>query len=665
MAKSLRNVSDSVLSAAKKAKERAESALNSGAFRQVYDYGKDVIDVPYKEVSSEPILDKKAEPIYRTPQETLSARTEAPESHRLSTTQLAAYRPDDYVDPHDDPSSRFDLYEEEDGKLHYTGASGDFSYDPSEWQLDAVRVEADGAFPGGSFQVLRYIGKETDGSKIHIPEGITNCTEMFKGTDIKSAPAIPNSAVSCTSMFADCKNLKEGTWIPKNVKETCFMFEGCENLRYFDDPIPGNVDSACYMFKDCKSLETAPEIKEGVKDGEGMFANCESLRKNPKIPSSMRYREGMTTGCKGLDQTNHDVSMDAYLSELKKQHTEIDSYRKSTEKKRDVKERSLQKKAQKGGLMTRAGNVMSAIMQMYAMQDMGYGMFMAPMMVYLGRRNGTLQTGFKGGLSAIASAGGNTQAASVLNKMAHQDEKKRIAKANGKVVSTMEKWDGKRNARLDKMNENVVTWKLTHSIVDGHKSEMTNVYGRMAMRQIHNGILQEDMSDRSYMGNLRDQMLFGQDYGMKMKSVDLNAQANGGMPERAIADEYKKWLKDSISGSTVYCQYGQRYAQEHYKGSDLNQASQNLDAIGKIQLDPIVDSLKEMQSKYRMFNAGDMREIIGMLNAHPSGKEIAKELSEGESKRFQSHMNETRIRQANDTLRRFYGNNPEQGGMEI
>ena len=49
----------------------------------------------------------------------------------------------------------------------YKGDLGNFEYDDREFKLK-----------GGC---LRYIGTETDGSKIKIPAGITNCSYMFYG----------------------------------------------------------------------------------------------------------------------------------------------------------------------------------------------------------------------------------------------------------------------------------------------------------------------------------------------------------------------------------------------------------------------------------------------------------------------------------------------------
>ena len=55
--------------------------------------------------------------------------------------------------------------------IHYSGAFGDFDYNDEEF-----------AVHGSS---LLYIGKELDGSKIKIPKGVKNCTNMFVNRALK------------------------------------------------------------------------------------------------------------------------------------------------------------------------------------------------------------------------------------------------------------------------------------------------------------------------------------------------------------------------------------------------------------------------------------------------------------------------------------------------
>jgi len=72
------------------------------------------------------------------------------------------------------------------GTEHYNGKLGSFDYDMSQFRI----------FKGKSEEFLGYIGKETDGSKIQIPEGISNCHRMFWARPLTTMPQFPESAKS-------------------------------------------------------------------------------------------------------------------------------------------------------------------------------------------------------------------------------------------------------------------------------------------------------------------------------------------------------------------------------------------------------------------------------------------------------------------------------------
>ena len=117
----------------------------------------------------------------------------------------------------------------------YEGILGNFQYDDTEFQLK-------------SNSYLRYIGTETDGSKIKIPAGVTNCSYMFQDcSSLLKAPEIPTGVTNCFAMFYGCRSLIEASEIPTEVK------------------------SCGYMFKGCSSLIKAPEIPKGVTHCAGMF----------------------------------------------------------------------------------------------------------------------------------------------------------------------------------------------------------------------------------------------------------------------------------------------------------------------------------------------------------------------------------------------------------
>ncbi len=67
---------------------------------------------------------------------------------------------------------------------HYEGEFGIFDYDDTEFKVVSGDEALDYVCEDiGKDSILYYIGKETDGSKIKIPEGIKDCSGMFYGCE--------------------------------------------------------------------------------------------------------------------------------------------------------------------------------------------------------------------------------------------------------------------------------------------------------------------------------------------------------------------------------------------------------------------------------------------------------------------------------------------------
>lgn len=154
---------------------------------------------------------------------------------------------------------------------HYHGILGEFDYDRNEFMVLSDRENV-------SAERLVYAGKETDGSRIKIPDGITSCSFMFAGRSghlIKSMPAIPESVTDTDGMFFGCKELEllGENKLPSNLINSVDMFSGCGKLKDAPD-IPRTVEFAENMFKDCKSLENAPSVKTTQLNGQSLFDGC-------------------------------------------------------------------------------------------------------------------------------------------------------------------------------------------------------------------------------------------------------------------------------------------------------------------------------------------------------------------------------------------------------
>lgn len=257
---------------------------------------------------------------------------------------------------------------------HYDGFLGSFDYDDTQFELRSTLSEnhcmdlGDGRSSGGNFvycisdlaedlvdqskQYLCYIGSETDGSKIKIPDGIKSCMGMFAGTDIESVPDIPDSVLFVDGMCLRCRNLKTASVLPVRC-DTGFYnvstYAGCYNIEsviaygdndsYFvpcinsEDIFVINVgdtvaeksnhmrlhrtcDLGCFMYDPNEFIPLSDgvryignetdgskiKIPDGVVDMYYTFAYNESLVTPPVIPEGVENCTGMFKNCSSLKQ---------------------------------------------------------------------------------------------------------------------------------------------------------------------------------------------------------------------------------------------------------------------------------------------------------------------------------------------------------------------------
>jgi len=172
-------------------------------------------------------------------------------------------------------------------RRYYNGRLGKFKYDNTEFKL------MDGC--------LRYIGTETDGSKIKIPEGILDCSCMFKNCNIVTPPVIPAGVTNCHSMFYYCQSLKEPPVIPEGVVHCYGMFYQCVSLCKAP-VIPDSVTSGNYMFYKCSSLTDASDISVKIPFCSMMFQDCENLIKPPVLSEGIITATYMFARCRALKE---------------------------------------------------------------------------------------------------------------------------------------------------------------------------------------------------------------------------------------------------------------------------------------------------------------------------------------------------------------------------
>ena len=170
----------------------------------------------------------KAEPEADKADESAVSETE-PESEETAEPKgpTTADDTEDYTrEANRDPGLSYIDTEIEGSNLrHYEGYLGTFDYDPEQFELQIAKTEANQYGPASEREVLRYVGKEVDGNKIHIPEGIKNGEMMFAETNIVTPPKLPESLESGLGMFMGCKNLtRPNDHFPAALKEAPFMY---------------------------------------------------------------------------------------------------------------------------------------------------------------------------------------------------------------------------------------------------------------------------------------------------------------------------------------------------------------------------------------------------------------------------------------------------------
>ena len=103
---------------------------------------------------------------------------------------------------------------------HYEGVLGNFDYDAAQFKVTRE--------PRSNSEYVKYIGKENDGSRIVIPNGVVDAYRMFDGSSINSMPEIPASVKYGAKMFRKCTNLNKVDTFPENIVNWKDMFEGCK-----------------------------------------------------------------------------------------------------------------------------------------------------------------------------------------------------------------------------------------------------------------------------------------------------------------------------------------------------------------------------------------------------------------------------------------------------
>lgn len=134
---------------------------------------------------------------------------------------------------------------------------------------------------------LHYIG---NGKNIHNPKGNISCHAMFrkfKGTSLDLSSFDTYNVIDMSSMFSECRNLKElnvSNFKTENVTDMFSMFAGCVNLEYlnlsnFNTKNVTNMSQMFYNNKNLRSINISKFNTAKVVNMSYMFFSCEKIRR--------------------------------------------------------------------------------------------------------------------------------------------------------------------------------------------------------------------------------------------------------------------------------------------------------------------------------------------------------------------------------------------------
>lgn len=184
--------------------------------------------------------------------------------------------------------------------LHYKGVLGEFDYDPTQFELATISVGdlSDENGITAQMPILHYIGSQTKGGNINIPEGLKSADYMFSGnTKLETVPVLPNSLESAHCAFLNCTGLKRACRDAKEG-ETFFTNKMKDGTKW---SMPANLKDTSGMFYGCTALEESfTEANDSLEDARWMYGNTPNMKNYTDCTSAARLRkefqENMYTG---------------------------------------------------------------------------------------------------------------------------------------------------------------------------------------------------------------------------------------------------------------------------------------------------------------------------------------------------------------------------------
>lgn len=463
-----------------------------------------------------------------------------------------------------------------DGMVHYDGVLGSFDYNPKEFQLQVVRVEADEfGNPPDYFPILKYIGDEVDGKNIQIPEGLRDGSFMFEGNEtLTSQPKLPSSLTCGVGMFKDCKNMMTASvTLPSGLEDASFMYAGCSRLCRGPVVLPPKLRDATAMFANDVNLGNTPKILQGLEYADSMFVNCETLKKKPKFPHSVKVADYATVGCTGIDETEQAKA-------LKAQNKAMERFEKQQNRK---------------SMGDHLGRVFSMCMQVHALHKSGSNLFMAMLGAYVARKTGRFTRDMAGGWAALYS-GNKSNFNQSMMYASRQNAKAREQKRQEKMEKNMEIFKATDGVRKTSSKGDRQMYENGQRAMAGHYFEKVHREGYVVSKKQHEAA-RMDATELKDMMHLREE---------------------AGTLSSKTKSYYAKYAVELVSNQAAY--YKGAYAEIQNPKSQVKNkqaAMSGLETVSVQDMDLLLNTVRDLQKEHHFMNERQLQTMVSVVKETP------------------------------------------------
>lgn len=449
----------------------------------------------------------------------------------------------------------------------YDGPLGTFSFDPKEFALAVVSLPENEFGSGCECMALKYIGEETDGRKIHVPEGVRDASYMFSGTDLRRAPQLPDSVEIAMMTYMSCPRLKDASAsLPAHLTDASFMFSDCAYLGKGPAHLPDELKYADYMFSDDPKLRNAPTIGSQVTSMDGAFAFCRSLNTPPKVPVGAKFSAvDMTYGCDFLDEKKDE-----------------------RDQKRFEKDRArADKRAHSIGVIGQMGSMCAAVAQFHAMRQRGCNVISAAYQVYKGRKEGSLGRNFSDAQAALTKDS-RKRARYLRNSQLREQEREHSA------AMEMRDWD----------NMHAVGSKITKDVrrlaLNGKRDFESGLFERITTKSSTE--LRGYAYTRQGKGGIYDELKY-----------NLQQQFGDMVPSAKQKKEVVDFFLERASENSAYCASARSAILSGTRGELTKRSMAGMEIAAEQLNEPLVRTMQDIQASYQVFNDNDKRKINTLM----------------------------------------------------